>query len=107
MYFIILEAAPRRTHPRYDEIGGAFAACWVATDDAAAAESEARSVLADAGWDAKSVDEHYPVERERYAGNAESLAWYDKATADGVCINLNTWPRKRRRRKADVAEGEA
>ena len=45
----------------------------------AAAESEARSVLADAGWDAKSVDEHYPVERERYAGNAESLAWSQSA----------------------------
>jgi hypothetical protein len=104
MYFIILEAAPRRTHPRYDEIGGAFAACWVATDDADAAEREARAVLADAGWDAKRVDEHYPVDRERYLGNEESLAWYDRAAADGVYINLNTWPRKRRRGSANTAE---
>ena len=104
MYFIILEAAPRRTHPRYDELGGAFAACWVATDDPATAEREARSVLADAGWDAKSVDEHYPVERERYLGNEESLRWYDQAAADGVYINLNPWPRKRRRGSAGDAE---
>jgi hypothetical protein len=107
MYFIILEAKPQRTHPRHDELGGAFAACWVATDDAETAEREARSVLADAGWDAKSVDEHYPVERERYLGNEEALGWYDRATTDGVCINLNTWPRKRRRGTAESAPRDA
>ena len=96
MYFIILEATPQATHPRHDEFGGAFAACWVATDDAMEAEREARSVLADAGWDAKKVDDHYPVDRERYLDNADSLQRYDQAVADGVCINLNTWPRKRR-----------
>jgi hypothetical protein len=104
MYFIILEATPQRTHPRYDEFGGAFAACWVATDDAATAEREARAVLADAGWTAKAVDEHYPVERERYEGNAESLGWYDQAARDGVYINLNTWARKRRRGGGETAE---
>jgi hypothetical protein len=96
MYFIILEAKPLRSNPRHEEFGGAFAACWVATDDQAVAEREARSVLADAGWEAKAVDEHYPVERERYLGNAESLGWYDQAARDGVCINLNTWRRRRR-----------
>jgi hypothetical protein len=105
MYFMIFEAKPRPTHPRHDEFGGAFAACWVATDDPAVAEQEARAVLADAGWDAKAVDEHYPVERERYLGNAESLGWFDKALADGVYINLNTWPRKRSRRRGGDAEG--
>ena len=101
MYFIILEAIPERTNPRYEEFGGAFAACWVATDDPAVAEQEARSVLADAGWAARRVDEHYPVERERYLGNADSLRRFDQAVADGVCINLNTWARKRRKRSAD------
>src|SRR6478735_587102 len=104
MYFIIIEAKPQRTNPRYDDLGGAFAACWVATDDADTAEREARSVLADAGWDAKSVDEHYPVERDRYLGNAESLGWYDRAVADGVYINLNPWPRKRSRTRAGKAD---
>ena len=101
MYFIILEAKPQRANPRYDEIAGAFAACWIATDDPAVAEQEARSVLADAGWEPRAVGEHYPVERDRYAGNDESLAWFDQAQRDGVYINLNTWPRKRRRRAAD------
>ena len=96
MYFIILEARPQRTHARYEEFGGAFAACWVATDDPAVAEREARAVLADAGWEAKAVDEHYQVERTRYLDNAEALGWYDQAARDGVCINLNTWPRRRR-----------
>jgi hypothetical protein len=104
MYFIILEATPQRTHPRYAEFGGAFAACWVATDDAAAAEREARSVLADAGWDAGAVDEHYPVERARYLGNPESLGWYDQAARDGVYVNLNTWRRRRRRGSTGSAE---
>ena len=97
MYFIILEATPQRTHPRHAEFGGAFAACWVATDDADTAEREARAVLADAGWDVKAVGDHGPVERARYADKPESLAWYDQATRDGVCINLNPWPRRRRR----------
>lgn len=97
MYFIILEATPNATHPERDAIGGAFAACWVATDDAAVAEREARAVLADAGWTVGAVDEHYPVAREQYLGNADSLARYDRALADGVCINLNTWPPRRRR----------
>jgi hypothetical protein len=96
MYFLLIEATPRRTNPRYAEFAGAFAVCWVATDDPAVAEREARSVLADAGWDAKVVEEHYPVERERYLGTPESLGWYDRALVDGVCINLNTWQRRRR-----------
>jgi hypothetical protein len=100
MYFIILEASPHRTHPRHDEFGGAFAACWVNTDDPEEAEREARSVLADAGWVARGVDEHYPVERDRYLASPESLGRFDQAVADGVCINLNTWPRKRRKRSA-------
>jgi hypothetical protein len=107
MYFIILEASPLSTHPRHNEFAGAFAACWVATDDAAVAEREARSVLADAGWEVRAVDEHYPVDRERYLGSAESLRWYDQALVDGVCINLNTWSRKRRRRRAGDVGGAA
>jgi len=103
MYFIILEATPQRDNPRREEFGGAFAACWVATDDPAVAEQEARSVLADAGWDARRVDEHYPVDRERYLENPESLRRYDQAVVDGVCINLNTWARKRRGRSAGDA----
>jgi hypothetical protein len=98
MYFIIIEATPQRTHPRHDEFAGAFAACWVATDDPAVAESEARSVLADAGWEARTVDEHHPVQRERYLGDAERLRCYDQALIDGVCISLNTWRRRRRGR---------
>jgi hypothetical protein len=104
MYFIILEAEPEPTHPRHAEFRGAFAACWVNTDDPAFAEREARSVLADAGWKALGVDEGYPVERERYLANAESLARYDQALADGVCVNLNTWPRKRGKGRAGAAE---
>jgi hypothetical protein len=103
MYFIILEATPLPTHPRQQDFGGAFAACWVATDDPEVAEREARSVLADAGWEPHAVDEHYPVDRERYLGNAETLARYDQALADGVCVALNTWSRKRTRRKSTDA----
>ena len=104
MYFIILEAKPALTHPRHNEFAGAFAACWVATDDPANAEREARSVLADAGWEAHTVDEQYPVERERYLGNAESLRCFDQAVVDGVCVTLNTWRRRRRRSRAGDSE---
>jgi hypothetical protein len=106
MYFVILEAAPRPAHPRHAEFGGAFAACWVATDDAVFAEREARAVLADAGWDVLGVDEHYPVDRARYVGNADLLALFDQALADGVAITLNTWPRRRARRKTTTPPGE-
>jgi hypothetical protein len=103
MYFIILEVAPERTNPEYEQFGGAFAACWVATDDPEVAEREAREVLADAGWATRAVDEHYPVDRERYLGNEDALRRFDQAIADGLCINLNTWPRKKRKAKADQA----
>ena len=99
MYFVIIEATPRPTHPRHHEFGGAYAACWVATDDPAVAEREARAVLADADWDAHAVDDHFPVGREQYAGNAELLALFDRAVTEGVSINLNTWPAKRRKAK--------
>ena len=104
MYFIILEAKPSPAHPREQEFAGAFAACWVATDDPAVAEREARSVLVDAGWEAHAVDEHYPVERERYLEHEESLRCFDQALVDGVCIKLHTWRRKRGRGGADRSE---
>ncbi|MDF1503847.1 hypothetical protein [Roseisolibacter sp. H3M3-2] len=98
MYFIIIEAVPRPAHPRRDEFGGAFAACWVATDDAVVAEREARAVLADAEWEPRDVEDHFPVERAQYVGNDELLALYDRAVADGVAINLNTWPARKRKK---------
>jgi hypothetical protein len=92
LYFIILEASPLPTHARHGELGGAFAACWVATDDPIVAESQARSLLSASMWETHDVDEHYPVERERYLGDEELLALFDQAAADGIAVNLNTWP---------------
>jgi hypothetical protein len=107
MYFIILEAVPQPTNPRHDEFGGAFAACWVNTDDPAVAEQEARAVLADAGWEVRAVDEHYAVAREQYVETPESLERFDRALADGVCVNLNTWKRKKRTARAARPADEA
>lgn len=92
MYFVLLLSYPKPDHPECGETGGAYAACWVDSLDAVVAESRARSLLEELGWDTEDVDESYPVERAQYESDSQKLALYDQALQDGVVITLHTWP---------------
>ena len=92
MYFVMLGATPKPSHDEYGVTDGAYAACWVATEDPAAAESQACSLLDDLGWDVTEVEEVYPVTRDRYAEDSESLERFDRARVDGIVVTLHTWP---------------
>ena len=92
LFFLRIEAHPKPSHPERARLGGAWAACWVATDDATVAESNARGLLERLHWDAESPEESYPVDRSRYRGDPTSLARFDQALSDGVVVDLHTWP---------------
>ena len=66
MYFVMLGVTPKPSNREYGVTDGAYATCWVATDDSVVAESQARSLLEDTGWDVTEVEEAYPVKRDRY-----------------------------------------
>jgi len=92
MYFVMLGATPKPSNERYGVTDGAYAACWVATDDPAAAECRARSLLEDIGWDVTGAEESYPVTRDQYAEGSVALERFDQASVDGVVVTLHTWP---------------
>lgn len=94
MYFLVFEIRPLPSSPDHGQIGGAFASCWVAADDGATAEREARQLLEEHGWQVGDgpPDECYAVTRDRYAGDDARLARFDRAAAEGIVITLHTWP---------------
>ena len=93
MYFLVLEAYPRNTHPEYGAIDGAFAACFVDAASPAAAELSARTFLNESGWDIEDIDEGPRwIDRTELEGNAQSLERFGQACVDGIVVTLNTWP---------------
>ena len=92
MYFVMLGVTPKPSNREYGVTDGAYATCWVATDDSVVAESQARSLLEDTGWDVTEVEEAYPVKRDRYLTDPVTLGRFDQASVDGVVVTLHTWP---------------
>ncbi len=92
MYFVMLLAHPKPQHPEYGETDGAYASCWVDAHDAVVAESRARSLLDEVGWDTEEVEESYAVQRQQYESDPKTLSLYDQALQDGVVASLHSWP---------------
>jgi hypothetical protein len=94
VHFLVFEVSPDQSSPDHGQVGGAFASCWVATDDTEVAEREARALLEDNGWRVRGgpPDECYPVTRDRYEADEAKLARFDRAATEGVLVTLHTWP---------------
>jgi len=92
VFFITLEVSPKPIHPRYGEVDGAFASCWVNEPTAALAESVAREGIAEAHWDVVELDELREIAREEYREHPDGLELYDQAALDGLVITFHTWP---------------
>ena len=92
MFFLRLETHPKPSHADYGAVDGAWAACWVASEDPEEAEKAARAFLEDLGWDIETLAESYPVTRGQYPSQSESLERFDQAVIDGIVVTLHTWP---------------
>jgi hypothetical protein len=83
---------PKRSHPRYGEIEGAYAAVFVSDPGAAATpEGAAHALLQESGWDVAELDSVISV-RSEDAPDAPWEAHYQQALQDGTCAVLHTWP---------------
>lgn len=88
----MIEATPRPETEDAQDAGGAYVNCWIDFKMQAGAEAVARHYIEDAGWMAGDVEEARTVNKEEYADNPESLAWFTKAEKDGACFVFHTWP---------------
>ena|SRR5687768_14396837 len=88
----MLSATPKPSNNAYGETDGAFAACFVSTDDPEEAEAEARALLETIGWDTDELEEVKAVSRDQYEGDAAALEHFDQAIIDGIVITLHMWP---------------
>jgi hypothetical protein len=89
-YFLI-RARPTPECSEFMEIGGAYVCCWVAHKDLAIAEQIARDAIAEESWNVETVEESFPVSRDRYEGD-ESLEYFERALRDGHALVFHTWP---------------
>ena len=92
MFFVTLEVTPKPSHPKYGEVDGAYASCWVNEPTAALAELVAREGIGSAQWDVVEFDELREVVRDEYVEHPEGLEHYDQASLDGLVITFHTWP---------------
>ena len=88
----MLGATPKPSSDDYGKTDGAFAACFVSTDDPSEAEAEARALLETIGWDTDELEEVRAVIRDDYEGDATALERFDQAILDGIVITLHRWP---------------
>jgi hypothetical protein len=93
MYFLIVEAHPKPDHASYGTVDGAYVSVFVDAVSAAAAEHNARELIAGAGWHCDELDEEPRwIDRAQLEGNAESLERFDQASLDGIVATFNEWP---------------
>jgi hypothetical protein len=93
MYFLVLEAYPKPSHPEYGSVDGAYASCFVNAESANAAEADARFLLDKIGWDVERIEEAArQIERTELRGNGVGLERYDQALTDSIVVTLHEFP---------------
>jgi len=92
MFFLTFEARPKRSHPVYEEVGGATAAVFVNEVVQAAAEAAAREFMDQAGWEVGELDQAYAVELDAFPQGHKSRARFEEALKEGIAVTYHAWP---------------
>lgn len=92
MFYLVLAVHPHADNPEHGTTEGGFATCWVRASLPAEAESVARGILVESGWEVEEViEDPRPIAREEYADDAAKLELIDEAEREGVAMTLHTW----------------
>lgn len=91
IYFIIIEAVPRRENPESRLYGGAYINCWVKAGSEKEAVGKAMEYIEGEHWSGVYLEEVDVAERSRYFDLPESLACFDMAGETGVAAMFYTW----------------
>ena len=94
MLYMKYEVVPAADHPRFGDIGGAFASCFLNTVSKKQAKQRALRNFAEQGWKVVAIEEGpFATERSDYLGDDDWLLWFDAAQAEGESYVFFEWPK--------------
>ena len=92
VYYLMVEATPKRDNPESKEFGGAFVNCFVKADTPYDAQRKVEEYLSEQKWVFIRIEDIFAAQRERYDDEPDSLACYDDALQYGFGAIFYTWP---------------
>ena len=92
MRFFMFRTHPKPSHAEYGVVDGAYVSCWVADPVSSSAETAARGLIEEAGWDVESLDESYPTSLDDYGADDPSRPYVQQAAVDGIYAIFHRWP---------------
>ena len=92
MYFFSFEVFPKHTNPEYGRVDGAFAAVFVNDSVQRAAETAARDLIEEAGWEIDGLDDVRPVTLDSFPLGDPNRDKFEQALVDGIVVTFHQWP---------------
>lgn len=92
IYYVMVEAEPSCNNPENKEFSGAYINCWVKADTPVDAVKKVKEYIQKEDWDFVKIEDVFPVQRERYLEEPDSLECYDNAVHYGLDAIFYTWP---------------
>jgi len=92
MFLFLIEVTPKVDSIHVQDLGGAFAKCWIDFSQEHGAEHLARYYLEEEGWQPLQTEEVRFVEREDVEDDPQSLQYFMEAKVDGACFVFYKWP---------------
>ena len=92
VYYLMVEATPKRDNPESKEYGGAYINCWVKADTPTDALRRVKEYIHGQHWNLVKLEDIFTVQRERYLNEPDSLEAYDNASRYGLDAIFYTWP---------------
>lgn len=92
MFFLTFLAVPTPDAKEYLVSGGAYVNCWIQSPDRFQAESRARELIGEYGWQVEALEEGAIVTSESYDEDEEDREFYEQALVENEVLVFNTWP---------------
>ncbi len=92
IYYLMIEAVPKRNNPESKTVGGAYVNCWVKAPDTETALSKAKKYVASENWKFVELKNISVAQRHYYVDEPDSLECFDNAWEYGLGACFYTWP---------------
>ena len=92
IYYLMIEAVPKRNTPEYKEFGGAYINCWVKAATQSIALKKAKECINNEHWKHIKLEDIWVAYSDLYADTPESLDCYNEACEKGFSAIYYTWP---------------
>lgn len=92
MYHFVFVVTPQPGTDLFEETSGAYANCWINSNNKREAQKYAEGVIGHHGYVVENLETGERVSRDTYKDDPEALEHFEEASTEGSCFVYYEWP---------------